>query len=148
MSSRRTEFGTAASLSGFPSGHHRNKISRQVNAKERTWLERALRDGALCLCLALGVLMFVSLVSHVPEAAEAGLAGSNLIGPAGAAFALFAFLVAGQASYLFPAALIAFSAWYLASAKAREDWSWPDAGVRGGGGLLVVLCGCGLLRMV
>ena len=115
--------------------------------KERSWIERALREGALWLCLAAGLLMFVALLSHVPEAAEAGLSGSNMIGAAGAAFAVFAFLLAGQASYLFPAAVMGFSAWYLAPAKARQDWSWPDAGVRAGGWLLVVVCGCGLLQM-
>ncbi len=110
-------------------------------------MERALREGALWLCMALGLLMFAALLSHVPDAAERGLAGANLIGEGGAAFARLAGLVAGQASYLFPAALMAFSAWYLAPAKARADWSWPDAGVRAAGGLLVVLCGAGLLDM-
>ena len=118
-----------------------------MKRKERTWVERALREGALWLSLAAGVLMFTALISHVPEADQAGLAGSNLIGAAGAAFARFAFDVAGQASYLFPAALMAFSAWYLAPAKAREDWSWPNAGIRAAGGLLVVFCGCGLLDL-
>lgn len=114
---------------------------------ERSRIERAVREGALWLCMALGLLMFVALISHVPEAAEAGLSGANMIGAAGAAFALFAFLLAGQASYLFPAAFMGFSAWYLASAKARKDWSWPDAGVRAAGWLLVVVCGCGLLQL-
>ena len=118
-----------------------------MKGKERTWVERALREGALWLSLAAGVLMFTALISHVPEADQRGLAGSNLIGAAGAAFARFAFGVAGQASYLFPAALMAFSAWYLAPAKAREDWSWPNAGIRAAGGLLVVFCGCGLLDL-
>ena len=147
MSSLATEFGTAASLSGFLLRHYRNKISRQVKAKERTWLERALREGGLWLCLGAGLLMFVALFSHIPEAAEAGLAGSNLIGTAGAAFAGLAFGLAGSASYLFPAAVIGFSAWYLAPSRAREDWSWPDAGVRAGGLALVAVCGCGLLEI-
>ena len=55
--------------------------------------------------------------------------------------------LAGQASYLFPAAIIGFSAWYLAPSRARDDWSWPDAGVRAGGLALVVVCGCGLLEI-
>ena len=118
-----------------------------MKGKERTWVERALREGALWLSLAAGVLMITALISHVPEADQRGLAGSNLVGAAGAAFARFAFGAAGQASYLFPAALMAFSAWYLAPAKAREDWSWPNAGIRAAGGLLVVFCGCGLLDL-
>ena len=118
-----------------------------MKGKERTWVERALREGALWLSLAAGVLMITALISHVPEADQRGLAGSNLVGAAGAVFARFAFGAAGQASYLFPAALMAFSAWYLAPAKAREDWSWPNAGIRAAGGLLVVFCGCGLLDL-
>ncbi len=110
-------------------------------------MERALREGGLWLCLALGLLMFVALLSHVPEAALAGVAGSNLVGKAGVIFARYAFELAGQASYLFPAAVIGFSAWYLAPSRTREDWSWPDAGVRAAGGVLVVVCGCGLLEM-
>ncbi len=141
------EFDMRASLSGFVFGCTPHNIGRVVKRAEKTWVELALREGALWLCLALGLMMFVALFSHVPEAAEAGLPGSNLIGAAGAAFAFFGFLVAGQASYLFPAALIAFSAWYLAPGKSRQDWSWRDAGVRAGGGILVVLCGCGLLGM-
>ena len=147
MSSRLTEFGTAASLIGFVFGHHRNKISGQVKAKERTWLERALREGALWLCLALGVLMFLALVSHVPDAVNAGVAGTNLIGMAGEVFAVLVFALAGSASYLFPVAVIGFSAWYLAPSKTREDWSWPDAGVRAGALGLVVICICGLLEI-
>ena len=118
-----------------------------MKGKEKSWVERGLREGALWLCLALGLLMFAALLSHVPDAAALGLAGSNLIGAAGAAFALLAFLVAGQAAYLFPAAIMAFSAWYLAPVKAHENWSWPDAGVRAAGALVVVVCGCGLLDM-
>ncbi len=118
-----------------------------MKGKEQSRIERAVREGALWLCLALGLLMFVALISHVPEAAEAGLSGANVIGAAGAAFALFAFFLAGQASYLFPAAFMGFSAWYLAPAKARQDWSWPDAGIRAAGWLLVVVCGCGLLQL-
>ena len=114
--------------------------------KERTFLERALREGCLWLCLAVGLLMFAALLSHVPEVASAGLPGSNLVGPAGAGFAVLAFRLAGQASYLFPAAVIAFSAWYLAPSRARGDWSWPDAGVRAAGLVLVTACGCGLLQ--
>ena len=114
---------------------------------ESNWIERALREGALWLCLAVGLLMFVALLSHVPEASAAGVAGSNMIGAAGAAFALFAFLLAGQAAYLFPAAFMGFSAWYLAPSRATQDWSWPDAGARAGGWLMVVVCGCGLLQM-
>ena len=147
MSSRLTELGTAASLIGFVFGHHRNKISAQVKAKERTWLERALREGCLWLCLALGLLMFVALISHVPDAVDAGVAGTNMIGTAGAAFAGLAFALAGSASYLFPVAVIGFSAWYLAPSRTRADWSWPDAGVRAGGLVLVVICGCGLLEI-
>ena len=71
-------------------------------------MERALREGGLWLCLGLGLLMFAALISHVPDAAEAGLAGSNLVGIAGAAFAGLAFALAGSASYLFPAAVIGF----------------------------------------
>ena len=118
-----------------------------MKRKERTWVERALREGGLWLSLCLGLLMFAALLSHVPEAAPAGLPGSNLVGSAGAGSANFAFLLAGQASYLFPAAIIGFSAWYLAPSRAREDWSWPDAGVRAAGLVLVVVCGCGLLEM-
>ena len=110
-------------------------------------MERALREGGLWLCLGLGLLMFAALLSHVPEAASAGVAGSNLVGKIGEKFAEFAFDLSGQASYLFPAAVIGFSAWYLAPSRAREDWSWPDAGVRAAGGVLVVVCGCGLLEM-
>ena len=110
-------------------------------------MERALREGGLWLCLGLGLLMFAALLSHVPEAASAGVAGSNLVGKIGGKFAEFAFDLSGQASYLFPAAVIGFSAWYLAPSRAREDWSWPDAGVRAAGGVLVVVCGCGLLEM-
>ena len=110
-------------------------------------MERALREGGLWLCLGLGLLMFAALLSHVPEAASAGVAGSNLVGQIGEKFAEFAFDLSGQASYLFPAAVIGFSAWYLAPSRAREDWSWPDAGVRAAGGVLVVVCGCGLLEM-
>ena len=110
-------------------------------------MERALREGGLWLCLGLGLLMFAALLSHVPEAASADVAGSNLVGKIGALFAEFAFDLSGQASYLFPAAVIGFSAWYLAPSRAREDWSWPDAGVRAAGGVLVVVCGCGLLEM-
>ena len=110
-------------------------------------MERALREGGLWLCLGLGLLMFAALLSHVPEAASAGVAGSNLVGKIGALFAEFAFDWAGQASFFFPAAVIGFSAWYLAPSRAREDWSWPDAGVRAAGGVLVVVCGCGLLEM-
>ena len=110
-------------------------------------MERALREGGLWLCLGLGLLMFAALLSHVPEAASAGVAGSNLVGQIGGQFADFAFRLSGQASYLFPAAVIGFSAWYLAPSRAREDWSWPDAGVRAAGGVLVVVCGCGLLEM-
>ena len=147
MSSRLTEFGTAASLIGFPYAHHQNKINRQVKAKERTWLKRALREGGLWLCLGLGLLMFLALVSHVPEAVNAGLAGTNLIGTAGAAFAGLAFALAGSASYLFPVAVIGFSAWYLAPSRTRADWSWSDAGVRAGGLVLFVICSCGLLEI-
>ena len=147
MSSRLTEFGTAASLSGFVFGHHRNKISAQVKAKERTWLERALREGGLWLCLGLGLLSFLALISHVPDAVDAGVAGTNLVGMAGAAFAGLAFALAGSASYLFPVAVIGFSAWYLAPSRTRKDWSWPDAGVRAAGLALVVICGCGLLEI-
>lgn len=118
-----------------------------MKGEERSRIERAVREGALWLCLALGLLMFVALVSHVPEAAEAGLSGANVIGAAGAAFALSAFFLAGQASYLFPAAFMGFSAWYLAPAKARQGWSWPDAGIRAAGWLLLVVCGCGLLQL-
>ena len=110
-------------------------------------MERALREGGLWICLGLGLLMFAALLSHVPEAASAGVAGSNLVGQIGEKFAEFAFDLSGQASYLFPAAVIGFSAWYLAPSRAREDWSWPDAGVRAAGGVLVVVCGCGLLEM-
>ncbi len=110
-------------------------------------MERALREGGLWLCLGLGLLMFAALLSHVPEAVSAGVAGSNLVGNIGALFAEFAFDLSGEASYLFPAAVIGFSAWYLSPSRAREDWSWPDAGVRAAGGVLVAVCGCGLLEM-
>ena len=118
-----------------------------MKAKEKTWLERALREGGLWLCLGLGLLMFAALLTNVPDAAEAGLPGSNLVGSWGIAFAGLASYLAGQASYLFPAAVIGFSALYLAPSRKRGDWSWIDAGVRGAGLVLVVACGCGLLEL-
>ena len=58
------EFGMRASLSGFVFGGHPNNIRREVKRKERTWVERALREGGLWLSLGLGPVDVRSLAQQ------------------------------------------------------------------------------------
>ena len=92
--------------------------------------------------------MFAALLSNVPEAAAAGLPGANLVGSAGTWFANFAFRPgrAGVVPVFRPQSSVSAPGTWAPS-RAREDWSWPDAGVRAGGLVLVVVCGCGLLEL-
>lgn len=125
------------------------KTKRVSQQGYRVHLNHGLREGALVVLVAIGVYLFLALVTY--DRADPGWSVSgadqaiqNLAGSAGAFFAdLFLFLF-GYLAYLAPL-MVAYSGWLLY--RGIDDQGQVDyhiLGIRWSGFLLTLAAGCGL----
>ncbi len=112
-------------------------------------LQRGLQEGAMIALGALGLYLFISLVSFDPTDpgwTNTGASGAvrNAGGTAGAWSADILFLLFGYMSYLLPLTLL-YRSWLLVRDHGLQ-WPprWGMLGLRIGGALLVLAAGGGL----
>ena len=112
----------------------------------------ALRESALWVFSALGVILFAALVSYDPGdpgfsyTGEAGPV-QNAVGPVGAWLADVFFLLFGRPAFLFPLMLV-FAGWLIYQARDRsEDRNPTDALFRATGFVLTLATSSGLATL-
>lgn len=128
------------------------KAKRLSRPSYRVHLGHGIRESALVVLVAIGVYLFLALVTYDradPGWSVSGVDGvvQNLGGSAGAFFAdLFLFLF-GYLAYLAPF-MVAYSGWLLY--RGIDDKGQIDyhvLGIRWGGFLLTLCAGCGLASL-
>ena len=125
--------------------------AKQEQARAAT-MARGLREGALWIFGALGLILFVALASYDsadPAFSSTGQPGpvTNLIGPFGAWLSDLFFVLFGLPAYLFPIVLI-YAGWSLyVNRAADEPLDRRTMGLRMMGFVLALASSCGLATL-
>ena len=113
---------------------------------------RALREGALFIFGALGLIVLVALVSFDPADSSFSTTGepgpvSNWIGPLGANLAGLLVMLFGRPAYLFPI-MIVLAGWVIYRPGSNEAaQSRASLSFRAAGFLLTLITSCGLATL-
>jgi len=126
--------------------------SRREAPAQAAIVARGLRESALWIFGALGLILFVALASYDradPAFSSTGQEGpvTNLIGPFGAWLSDLFFVLFGGPAYLFPV-MLGFAGWSLYRERAsREPLDRRSLALRGVGFVLALASSCGLATL-